>query len=273
MAMAVSITTAASNELQAWGEDGHSVTGIMALQMADHSVRGELDRILGGIDDARIRALCNWPDVIREETEWAWTAPQHFVNIPRSSRAYSRQRDCPDGQCVTEAIIKYAGQLADNRLTDESRTQAFAWLCHLVGDLHQPLHCGFADDRGGNKVIVEFAGESMDLHEFWDAALIRSRAKSVQLLSSVLQPQAGESAGSQWSRETVIGWTNESHELAAASAYPGSPEINESFADESWKLAQQQLSLAVDRLALILNAILGEDSVNPETNSRSGLVP
>ena len=273
LAAAVSITAAASNNLKAWGENGHSVTGIMALQLTNEKARGNLVRILGGIDDAGIGLLCNWPDVIREEAEWSWTAPQHFVNIPRSRQVYSRQRDCPNDLCVTEAIKTYAGRLADDRLSIESRAQSFAWLCHLVGDIHQPLHCGFADDRGGNNVIIEFAGESMDLHEFWDAALIRNRTQSVPLLRVLLQSHPTGSEGSQWSPESVNTWTNESHELAAVSAYPDAIDISEPFAENSWQLAQQQLLLAVERLALILDTVLGEDPVQPEARRRLKLVP
>ena len=43
---------------------------------------------------------------------------------------------------------------------------------HLVGDIHQPLHAGFAEDRGGNSVEVRFNGRKETLHLLWDTALL-----------------------------------------------------------------------------------------------------
>ncbi len=163
---------------RAWGPEGHVQVGMLAVENLDPTARTWLREMLGTNDVAAIDKACNWPDQIRDTRGWEWSGPQHYVNIPRSASHYDRERDCPDGLCVTEAIKKYAGQLGDPRLDDsqiEGRKQweAFAWLCHLVGDLHQPLHAGYRDDRGGNDVEVSYMGEAMNLHQFWDRAVIR----------------------------------------------------------------------------------------------------
>jgi S1/P1 Nuclease len=49
---------------------------------------------------------------------------------------------------------------------------ALRFVAHLVGDIHQPLHAGFADDRGGNSVDVRFNGRKENLHSLWDTALV-----------------------------------------------------------------------------------------------------
>ena len=70
---------------------------------------------------------------------------------------------------------------------------AVALIVHLVGDIHQPLHCTthyltqtnvepghrreLKDDGGGNAVVVRnFKNEFPNLHEFWDVAYKVSRA-------------------------------------------------------------------------------------------------
>ena len=58
-------------------------------------------------------------------------------------------------------------RLADREAPKQQRKEAFAWLCHLAGDLHQPLHAGFADDRGGNNVDVFYNGEETNLLPIW----------------------------------------------------------------------------------------------------------
>src|SRR5262245_10935100 len=59
-----------------------------------------------------------------------------------------------------------------------------AWLFHLVGDIHQPLHTTQLftvdypkGDRGGNEICVRVteAGQPIDLHRFWDGVITSSQ--------------------------------------------------------------------------------------------------
>jgi nuclease S1 len=231
------------------------------MQLVDEQARMQLDSILGSTDDARMDEICNWPDAVEDQTEWEWAAPLHYVNIPRSAASYDAERDCPNGLCLTEAIKKYAAELANAQLPNERREQAFGWLCHLVGDMHQPLHCGFADDRGGNTVEVIFAGERINLHEFWDRQLILSKAGSLPGLLVQAEPGLERIHENQWNPAEVNAWTTESHGLAGSMAYPATPEISDTFEEESWLLVRQRLPIGAMRLARILNATLGEGKV------------
>ena len=125
--------------VRAWGFDGHAQIGNLALQEADAGAASRVWHLLGSNDTEALAEACNWPDRVQKTPRWKWGEPQHFVNIPRTASRYERDRDCPDDLCVTEAIKKYAGQLADSRRDGRSRWRAFAWLCHLTGDLHQSL--------------------------------------------------------------------------------------------------------------------------------------
>ena len=69
---------------------------------------------------------------------------------------------------------------------EERKAIALAWLFHLVGDIHQPLHTAQLfttehpqGDRGGNEICVRAtqARQPMDLHRFWDG-VITSSSKS-----------------------------------------------------------------------------------------------
>ena len=69
--------------------------------------------------------------------------------------------------------------------TDPARKAiALAWLFHLVGDIHQPLHVSQIftldypnGDRGGNEICVRVTqfGQPMDLHRFWDGVITSSQ--------------------------------------------------------------------------------------------------
>jgi len=208
---------------------------------------------------------CNWPDVIRETDDGEWSGPLHYINIPRGDEVYTQSRDCPEQEhsqgrpsqyCATEAIKYYAAELVNPQASKMQRRQSFAWLCHLVGDLHQPMHAGFADDRGGNDVEVVFGDRQMNLHHFWDSALINQQAGSWQYLVGQLGEFPPVQAGSDWTPSMVDDWTNRSHRLASESAYPVTGNIDVTFAQQNWELIQEQIQLAASHLALIINSEL-----------------
>ena len=266
----------AAAEANAWGPRAHTVIGqAAAAQLNDHAL-SRLSAILGADSqedlDSAIADACFWPDEAREEPDWAWSAPLHYVNIARAAGGYDRRRDCPDDLCVTEGIKKYAAELAraaspDTEADSSGPTgqwRSFAFLCHLVADLHQPLHAGFADDRGANLVEVEYHGETVNLHRFWDSALAAERLPEGRpVASSDWQPPAGSvetaCADDYWHPGLVVCWTNESHALAASVAYPPNPVLSGDFADRSWAITRERWWLAARRLTLILDAVLDSE--------------
>ena len=48
-----------------------------------------------------------------------------------------------------------------------------------MGDLHQPLHAGRAEDRGGNDIQVQWFGEGSNLHRVWDSDMLESYGMSL----------------------------------------------------------------------------------------------
>ena len=258
-------------KLFAWGQEGHRVIGQAAYQLLDDKARQEVAALLGkpagGDIGEAIAEACNWPDAIRDQPEWNWSGPLHYVNIPRSTSKYERERDCPEGRCVTEGILHFSNQLSYDGLPPEKRWQAFAFVCHLVGDLHQPLHAGFRDDRGGNTVNIEYQGEEWNLHQFWDGVVVRERLQDERLLIGQLVIAGGMEAGRDWSTGEVKSWTEESHALAASKAYPGQRVIDQDFANQAWDITVDRWKLAAARLAKVLNAVLGENQILVEERS------
>jgi len=45
-------------------------------------------------------------------------------------------------------------------------------LVHFMGDLHQPMHIGRKEDKGGNSIQVEWFGRGTNLHSVWDSKMI-----------------------------------------------------------------------------------------------------
>lgn len=259
-----------SSDSNAWSADGHSAIGILAMSQLDTHARSELESIIGPLNDESMMEACNWPDhvretdVVAESEKWKWSGPQHYINIEEGETQYEQTRDCPDGICATEAIKKYAQQLAADTASKTERWQAFAWLCHVTADLHQPMHAGFEKDRGGNSVEVVFNDKTVNLHEYWDFEVINANtnAGGLQALLEVLGDPGVGQASSDWSPCMVNDWTNKSHELAFTKGYPPAlPSCNvidDAFEQQSWDIVQTQIPLAASRLALIINTVFSD---------------
>ena len=185
------------------------------------------------------------------------------MNIPRHTREYDRERDCPEGRCVTEGVLHFANRLSYGDLERERAWQAFAFVCHLVADLHQPLHAGFRDDRGANEIDVEYKGESWNLHQFWDGVLVRERLGEEDRMVEHLIAAGRADARRDFKVDDLRTWTEQSHALAIAHAYPDGAVIDAVFADRSWAVIVRCWERAAGRLAQLLNAVLGENETLP----------
>ena len=247
----------------AWGPDGHRVVGALAIGQLSKPVKRTLLEIMATDELEELAEWCNWPDAYRASDEGAWSEPLHYINMVPGASMYERQRDCADGRCVTEAIGRYAAQLGNSELSMEQRREAYGFVCHFVGDLHQPLHAGFGHDRGGNDIDIQFDGEAMNLHHFWDHFLIETRSESWFALYKHLSEKSGPPPEPAWQEEDVVSWTNESHEFASVHSYPKDPEISAEFADQSWQRTQNQLAKGGKRLALVLNTVLAGNCAKP----------
>jgi hypothetical protein len=254
-----------TTEAISWGHDGNTSIGILAINQLQPEALQELESIVNPLTKQAMAEACNWPDVYREAEEGGWSTPLHYINIPRGDEVYTESRDCPEQAnragrpaqfCATEAIKHYAAELSNREASPQQRWRSFAWLCHLVADLHQPMHAGFADDRGGNDVQVSFGEWNMNLYRFWDSTLINEEAGSWQYLVGQLSEFPPVQAGTDWSPSMVNDWTNRSHALAIEKAYPPTSKIDEAFAEQSWELIQEQIRLAASHLALIINSEL-----------------
>ena len=93
--------------------------------------------------------------------------------MPVGAAGIDLARDCPpERSYVIRAIATPIGTLRNQTVSATDKAEALKFLSHFVGDLHQPLHAGRAEDRGGNAIRVRFLGEETSLHEVWDGGLI-----------------------------------------------------------------------------------------------------
>jgi hypothetical protein len=247
----------ASTATYAWGENGHRAIGALALDNLSASARHSLYSLLKFSNITDITQWCIWPDAYRATDAGAWTAPLHFVNIPEGASGYEMSRDCGDDMCVTEAITRFVAELGDTTLPVQQRREAFGFVCHFIGDLSQPLHAGFASDRGGNDFSITFNGQSSNLHRFWDSTLVDRNSKHWNSLHKELQKEFNVKPGKSWDSNMPVQWTNESHFIAEDHVYPDEPRISQDFSEKTWLLIRQQLATGGHNLATVLESVLG----------------
>jgi len=127
-----------------WWNTGHATVCQIAENHLTPEVKAEVDRLL---DNKSFAESCNWPDYVRPNRDN--TFPWHFVNIPKSKLKVEAS-DCPPESCVLEAIQMHIRLLRNKKLPDIDRAESLMFLGHFIGDIHQPLHVGEKEDKGGS---------------------------------------------------------------------------------------------------------------------------
>lgn len=247
-----------------WGKDGHAIVAQIAWDELSPEARGEIRTLLG---DSGLAEVASWADMVRREPNYEWSAPLHYVNMPADADAYIHSRDCPEQGCVVSAIDHFSKILAERNNSPQDRGEALMFIVHFVGDIHQPLHGGRAEDRGGNSIEVTFLGESTNLHRVWDFGIIEAatdtpwpeQAKALESeitdqdriawLASVTPDNWIASAGR---------WAFESHRLAEQYAYTvhSGDELGQTYIDHCDPIVDVRLKQAGIRLASVLEACL-----------------
>ncbi len=232
----------------AWGVLGHRVVAELAWAQMTPPARAAASRLLALEPGATLASVASWADENRDDT----TRPWHFVNFPRGTCTYDAARDCPDGQCVIAAIERQMAVLASNA-GDAQRLVALKFVVHLVADVHQPLHAGHADDRGGNRYQLQAFGSGTNLHALWDSGLLRERNDTAKALVHKLQSLPSSTLAHD------LDLTHAARESCSIVDKPGfyPPHIlPDDYATRFSPLLDRQLELAAARLAGWLNRAL-----------------
>jgi nuclease S1 len=231
----------------AWGQDGHEAVAALAQQRLTPTAGAEVRRLLSLEGKATLPSISTWADAHRSPSTSRW----HYVNLPEGSCRYSEARDCPDGQCVVAAIERQTERLRTAK-SDADRLLALKYVAHLVADIHQPLHAGREDDKGGNLHQVQAFGRGTNLHSLWDSGLIEHRPGGVaKLLADVQGLPAPPTAA--WPAD----WAEESCAVTLRSGfYPSTRNVGTPYAGQWDAVMRQRLSDASYRLAGILNDAL-----------------
>jgi hypothetical protein len=232
--------------------------------------------------DSRCRELFikaqGWADLVRDEV-WSHRKKRydhpdwHYVNHfwtpgPAGPRAL------PERGTLGELSIRLRESIAKTSnpaLAAPDRAVALAWVLHLTGDAHQPLHSSGRvtsrepkGDRGGNDFVLGDL-ESPNLHALWDSILRRARRplhgeSYFRWVTRVAGELAATHPEDSVSRAVAVDspdeWVKEGAAIAMSAAYPAYLErgasIPERYQKEAFGLAGKQAALAGYRLGRVL---------------------
>lgn len=236
----------------AWGVQGHQVVAALAWQGMSPATRQEAERLLALEPGQTLVSISTWADQHRGPATASW----HYLNFPRGQCQFEASRDCPDGQCVVAAIERQRALLASNA-TDSERLQALKYLVHFVADVHQPLHAGYLDDRGGNTVQLRFLLRGSNLHALWDKGLIEQLALDDAALMAAAQthlalnpPTPAKPPG------PAVDMAEESCRIVAQPGFYPQGDPSPAYVARMTPVLLQRLALAGQRLAAMLNQAL-----------------
>ncbi|TDQ30842.1 S1/P1 nuclease [Zeaxanthinibacter enoshimensis] len=239
-----------ANEI-VWGKTGHRVVGEVAQELISSKTRKAINKILDG---QTLAEISTYADEIKSDRAYDAYSPWHYVNYP-FNLVYSEVTPAPEGDLVM-GIQNSIQVLKDPERTKEEKAFYLKMLVHLLGDLHQPLHAGRGEDKGGNDIQVMWFGKGSNLHRVWDSHMIDDYGMSYTELSNTL-PKISKKERKAMQKGNVLQWVEETQELAEqvyGTAESGD-KLGYSYSYKHWDLVEKQLLTGGVRLASVLDSI------------------
>ncbi|MFT3741441.1 MAG: S1/P1 nuclease [Gammaproteobacteria bacterium] len=255
----------------AWDASGHKVIAAIAYSQLTPQAKQRIDAITQTQDrhyppGARFLYLAPLPDLWRDAQPD--TQGWHYIDFPYATD-FTPTTKVQSPNLLT-AFVQNQKILISPTSTPQAKYRALAWIVHLVGDGHQPLHCinRFSaqfpkGDAGGNAFLIKDSAAN-NLHGYWDQAahLLSSQHyplsnKNIQKLAKALMNQYPKTSFSQLALSDFNQWVAECSALAKQAVYTSTITPNHKLPIEYKKqvaeVASQQLTLAGYRLGDLLN--------------------
>ncbi|MCE7055329.1 S1/P1 nuclease [Algoriphagus sp. AGSA1] len=236
----------------AWGQLGHYLIGYMADKQLKKSVRKKVEKVLYPMSIARSGT---WMDDIKSDHAYDYAYSWHYMTS--KSGEYDESIQEKGGNIYVE-INRIKSELKAGNLESQKETEMLKMLIHLVEDIHQPLHVGTGEDKGGNDVKVQYFGKSTNLHAVWDSGMLDGKSMSYTEIGDELLRRIDKKTISKYRSGTMQDWLAEA--VAARPAIymlPENKKISYAYGYENSKLLEERLIAASVRLAQILEEIYG----------------
>ncbi len=232
-----------------WSKTGHRVVGEVAEKYLSRKAKRAIDDLLNG---ESLAAVANFGDEIKADRTYSKFSAWHYVNIS-SDKTYADIEPSKNGDLV-QGINTCLEIIKDDKSSREDKVFYLKFLVHLIGDLHQPMHIGRVEDKGGNDIQLQWFGNGTNLHRLWDSNMINDNGMSFTELASEF-PEISKQKVKFIQSGTLLDWVAESHQLA--DKIYDSVEVGEKlgyrYSYDWWDTVESQLQKGGIRLAAVLN--------------------
>lgn len=289
----------------AWDGTGHQIIGIIAYDQLTAAEQAKLNRILNtgeptfevpqNAPGLGLGKAATFADYLKGNNNTAYEAEITKFNdmmFPASQRSPSnnegtrmrvwhyinkpihtnRNRDEID-HAPWNAVkgLNYSIKQFSQEGTDRMKCFWVYWVSHIVGDLHQPLHCcaslmhSSKGDAGGNGFTLQ--GNARNLHSLWDGAISDAvnregwrggLIEKAAMIQELHPPTQFPTSAKELNPEK---WVDEGASLAEKAVYAdivkdGSESA--SYRERKIEIALKQAALGGYRLGAILKKMLAD---------------
>ena len=240
-----------ANNVFAYGPIGHRAIAKIAESYLTGDVKHKITELLDGDN---IITVSTYADDIKSDKNFDYTRTWHYVNVMEGKSYVDSEKN--DGGDIIVEINRCIEVLKSKEGTKEEKSFRLKMLVHLIGDLHQPLHCGRAVDRGGNDIKVTWFGENTNLHRVWDSDMINSQKMSyTEIAESMKRPPYINT--SKIEEGNIVLWYEESKKISKEVYSSVKPYDNlyYGYRYKYYPIIKNQINYAGIRLARVLNDI------------------
>jgi hypothetical protein len=294
-----------SSTTQAWDDVGHKITAYIAWQRMSPAARDAVIKVLRAApEDSDISAfylpgpepeqarkmqyfmlMATWADIVRERSLENRYKKYHKSNWHYDDTFWKQVgntaeevKGAEEGGVAIDRLIVYDKVIKSNA-SDAEKAIAIAWIEHLVGDIHQPLHTSARitdrepkGDQGANLFLLTPEGtpreNQQNLHWFWDSIVVRNipiKGDTCEsdyiddLAQRIMKKYSYASLASTLKLGQFDEWRKESFALNPTDVF--TPDLirfqtpSEKYKKHAMKVAERQLALAGYRLGDTLNAV------------------
>ncbi len=294
--------------VKAWDDAGHKTIAYIAWsQMSPEARERAFNILMSAPEDADLSVFylqdsrpaeikrrelfmlaSTWADIVRDRKFKARMEKYHRSNWHYDDTFWTTENGQvkivpnPDeeGGKAVEKLTEFDKALKNAAVSDEEKAIALAWILHLGGDIHQPLHTSARitelepkGDQGGNLFLLTPKDtpreKSENLHWFWDSILGRIVPRK-DMSDTQYIPLLGDSIMNKYPQGEMqnrleIGnfrqWQQEGVKLAMTEVFSSDLIRYETpsakYRRNAFEVSEEQMALAGYRLGAMLEQIFG----------------
>lgn len=303
-----------------WDDVGHKLTAYVAWQTMSPATRTAVIKALREApEDSQIGALfqtygmepleirersffmtvASWADIVRDREFETRYKKYHHSNWHYADTFWKQNGTAAEiltgfqdnGQALKK-LYEFDKELRDTSTTAGERAIAVAWLMHLIGDLHQPLHTSGRvtdmepkGDQGGNLFPLSPKDtprdKQLNLHWLWDSIIVRTivpkpdvceRDYLAKVGDSILKKFPASIAKDRLDLGNYEEMQKESFALNPTEVFTPDlmrfQEPSEQYKKRAQKIAERQIALAGYRMAALFESVLTPATAVPAKAGR-----